>query len=319
MLKLDKANAAAAAVVCEVAAGTPGEKPEPLVAMLQPVTNAPGAGGDDVARATWYLAELLYRQFKSTPGDKVDEKVAQLQQLQGLYQQAASMGSAEWAVASLWRIASAFDHLAKVVDATPPPANLKPADLEAFRAVVRQQVEPLERQAAQVYQTCIDRAESLEVFSAALVGCRKRVDEASSPLRGPPPERPVAVDDLQRKAEATQSAADFEALALALLGAGRVNDALLHLNRALELDEARASTHSALGYALLLSGDANAARAAYGRALEADPTFDKARANLAALRCRFFDTEGARREVGLLKDVGGLVGPDVDPEWKSCK
>jgi Flp pilus assembly protein TadD len=86
-----------------------------------------------------------------------------------------------------------------------------------------------------------------------------------------------------------------------------------------ELEEARASAHSALGYALLLEGDAAAARAEYARALEADPTFDKARANLAALRCRYFDVEGARREVSVLKDPQALTGADVDPEWRSCK
>jgi Flp pilus assembly protein TadD len=77
--------------------------------------------------------------------------------------------------------------------------------------------------------------------------------------------------------------------------------------------------HSALGYAFLLSGDAQAARAEYGRALEADPTLDKARANLAALHCRFADVEGARREAAVIKDVASLASPDVDPEWKTCK
>ena len=61
-----------------------------------------------------------------------------------------------------------------------------------------------------------------------------------------------------------------------------------------------------------------AARAAYGKALDSDPTYEKARANLAALRCRFGDSEGAKRELALLKD-GALDGPDVDPEWKACR
>ena len=61
------------------------------------------------------------------------------------------------------------------------------------------------------------------------------------------------------------------------------------------------------------------ARAAYAKALEADPTYDKARLNLAALRCRFGDTEGAKRELSVLKDVGSLSGADVDTGWKACK
>jgi len=319
ILKLDKTNAVAAAVVCEVAASTPGEKLEPLVAMMTVVTNSPNAQGDDAAKGIWYLAELLYRQFKAIPADKLEDKIAALQQLQGLYQQAASLGSAEWAVASLWRIGNSLAHLADTVEATPVPAGLKANEIDEFRAAVRQQVEPLKRQAEQTFETCLSRADSLEVFSTAVVGCRKKVDEASSPLRAPPPERPVTVDELQKKAETTQGAADFEAVGLAFLGAGQLNNAILNFNRALELDEARASTLSALGYALLLGGDANAARGAYGRSLEADPTFDKARANIAALRCRFLDVEGARRESSVLKDPTALVGVDLDPEWKTCK
>ena len=89
------------------------------------------------------------------------------------------------------------------------------------------------------------------------------------------------MDELQKKAETTQNAAEFEALGLAYLGAGQVNNAILNLNRAIEIEDNRASAHSALGYAFLLTGDSASARGEYGRALEADPTFDKARANLA--------------------------------------
>lgn len=319
VLKLDKTNPVAAAIVAEVAAGTPGEKVEPLIAMMTTVTNSPNGVGDDAAKGLWYIGDMLYRQYKAIPPDQVEAKVAALQQLQGVFQQAAQMGSADWAVASLWRIGNGLAHIADVVEATPVPPGLKPAEVEEFRAAVKQQVEPLKAQADNAFETCISRAETLEVFNAAAVGCRKKVDEASSPLKGPPPEKAVDVAELKKKAETTQNAADFEAVGLAYLGAFQVNNAILNLNRAVEIDDARASAHSALGYAFLLNADAPAARAEYARALEADPTYDKARANLGALRCRFFDIEGAKRELSVVKDLSVLTGPDVDPEWKSCK
>jgi tetratricopeptide (TPR) repeat protein len=317
-LKVDKTNAAAAAIVAEVAASNPGEKIEPLVAMMTAVTNSPNGAGDDAAKGLWYVGDILYKQFKAIPSDKIEEKVAALQQLQGVFQQSASMGSAEWAVASLWRIANGLQHIADSVDATPAPAGLKPAEVEQFRQAVKAQVEPLRQNADSTYETCVSRAESLEVFSPAAIGCRKKVDEASSPLKGPPAERQVNVEELQKKAEATQNAADFEALGLAYLSAGQVNNAVLNLNRALEIDDARATTHSALGYAFLLTGDSAAARSEYGRALDADPTLDKARANLAGLKCRYSDVAGAKQEIAVVKD-GAIAGPDLDPEWKSCK
>ncbi len=318
-LKVDRANAAAAAIVAEVAASMPNEKIEPLVAMMTAVTNSPNGTGDDAAKGLWYIGDILYRQYKALPTENVEEKVAALQQMQGVFQQAAQMGSAEWAVASLWRIGNGFAHIADAVEATAVPAGLKPAEIEQFRAAVKQQTEPLKAQAENAYNTCISRADALEVFSPAVIGCRRKTDEAPNPLKGPPQERAVAVEELAKKAETTEAAADFEALGLAYLGAGQVHNAVLNYNRAVEIDEARASAHSALGYALLQSGDAAGAHAEYAKALDADPTYDKARANLAALRCRYFDVEGARREVSVLKDAGALSGPDVDPDWKGCK
>ena len=140
-----------------------------------------------------------------------------------------------------------------------------------------------------------------------------------SPLRGSVTERQINVEELTKKAETTQSAADFEQLGFQYLSAFKVNDAQLALNRAIELEDNRATAHSALGYSYLLQGDAMSARAEYGRALESDPTFEKARANLGALKCRFGDLEGAKRELSVIKDSGAIAGPDVDPEWKNCK
>jgi len=320
VLKLDRTNAAAAAIVAEVASKTPGEPLAPIVKMMTTVANAPTSDGDEVARGLWYTGEMMYRAFKALPADDIEGKVSALQELNGVYNQAASMGSAEWAVASLWRIGNGLANVAATVEATPVPAELtKPADIEQFRNAIKANVEPLKQQAQQAYEACLSRADQLEVFTAPVVGCRTQKDTATSPLTGAPPERAVNVTELRAKAEQTQSAQDFEALGLAYLGAFHIHDAILNLNRAIELEDNRASAHAALGYAFLLNKDGNAARAEYGRALEADPTYEKGRANLAALKCRFLDKEGAKRELSVIKDPGALTGPDVDPEWKSCR
>ncbi|MBX7113056.1 MAG: tetratricopeptide repeat protein [Myxococcaceae bacterium] len=320
VLKLDKVNSAAAAIVAEVqATSRSNEKPDALVALLTQVTNSPTGQNEETAKALWYLGEIMYRQYKALGADQVEQKVAMLQQLQGIYNQAASMGSAEWAVASLWRIGNGLQHIADTVEATPVPAGLSAAEVQQFRTAVKQQVDPLKEQANGAFQACLDRSEQLEVFTAAVVGCRKKTDEASNPLRGHPAERAVNADELQKKAEQTQNAADFEALGLAYLGGYQVKKAQMALTRAIELEDSRATAHNALGYALLLDGEANGARAEYGRALETDPTLEKARANIGALKCRFADTEGAKRELSVIKDTASLASPDVDPEWKSCR
>ena len=53
----------------------------------------------------------------------MEQKVAALQQLEGVYNQAASMGSSEWAVASLWKLGLRIQPLADAVEADPDPGR----------------------------------------------------------------------------------------------------------------------------------------------------------------------------------------------------
>jgi Flp pilus assembly protein TadD len=152
------------------------------------------------------------------------------------------------------------------------------------------------------------------------LGCRTKSDTVALPVPvAGAASQPGSLEELRKKAEATLTAESLEALGLGYLGANQFGLAQLTLGRVTELQDTRASAHNALGWALLNQGDAMGAREAYAKALEADPTYDKARLNLAALRCRFGDTEGAKRELSVLKDVGGLSGPDVDTGWKACR
>ncbi|MFZ5468628.1 MAG: tetratricopeptide repeat protein [Myxococcota bacterium] len=319
-LKLDKQNAGAAAIVAEVQATTASrEKPDALVELLTTIANGPNGQSEETAKGLWYLADILFKEYVGLPSADVEQKVASLQQLEGLYAQAAQMGSPEWAVASLWKIGLAYAHIADVVEATPMPAGLSAAEVQQFRGAVKEQVGPLRERADGAFKACLSRAGQLEVFSPAVIGCRSRAAEAKSPLPPPPDGRPVNVEEQQKKVEATLDAASMEALGLAYLGAMQIPLAQLALTRAIELEDSRASAHAALGYALLLQGEAMGAREEYGRALDADPTYEKARANLAALRCRFGDVEGAKRELSVLKEASGLSGPDLDKEWRSCR
>lgn len=320
-LKLDRTSAEAGAVVAEVAANSgKNEDTDALVKMLTTIVQSPNGQGEDAAKGLWYLAEILYRQYKAVPADQVEQKVAMIQQLEGLYTQAASLGSAEYAVASLWRLGTAYQHLADVVEASPMPDGMSAAEIQQFREAVKQQVAPIKERADSALGACLSRAESLEVFTPAVIGCRNKTDVAKLPISTPAAKPAVAgLDQIQRKVEQTLDAQTMETLGLAYLEARQLPKAQLALGRATELEDTRASSHTALGLALLLSGDAMGARAAYGKALDSDPTYEKARANLAALRCRFGDVEGARRELAVLKDANAISGPDVDPEWRTCK
>jgi Flp pilus assembly protein TadD len=223
-------------------------------------------------------------------------------------------------VASLWKLAMAYSHLADVVDATPAPAGASAAEVKAFQNAVKEQVAPLRQRADEAFKACLSRAEQLDVFSAAVVGCRTRSDSAALPVPSPgAPTKSASLEEVRKKAEATLSVDSLEALGMAYLESRQYGLAQLTFGRVTELQDTRASSHSALGWALLNQGDAMGAYAAYAKALDADPTYGKARLNLAALKCRFGDAEGAKRELSVLKDMASLTGPDVDTGWKACK
>ncbi|HEX4621584.1 MAG TPA: tetratricopeptide repeat protein, partial [Myxococcaceae bacterium] len=317
-LRVDKLDSKAGSIIAEVQAKTnPNENPKALVATLTAIAQGPNGQNEDTAKALWYLGEILFVHFKTMPADQVEQKVAALQELEGVYTQAASMGSPEWAVASLWRLGLAYQQLADSLETAPVPAGVT---AEQWHAAVKEQVEPVKQRSEGAYKACVARAQSLEVFSTAVIGCRQKSENVKSPLvAATPGPMPAGIQDLQKRAQGATDPAVYEALGVAYLQARRLSLAQLTLGRAAELQDTRPSTHNALGYSFLLAGDAMSARAEYGRALDSDPTFEKARANLAALRCRFGDPEGAKRELSLIKDTSGLTGPDVDPDWRACK
>ncbi|MGO8971449.1 MAG: tetratricopeptide repeat protein [Myxococcaceae bacterium] len=320
-LKLDKSQPLAASVYAEASSKLGGERPDVVARTLATVVNSPNGQGEETARGLWYLGDMLYRNFKTIPADHIDQKVAALQQLQGVYNQSASMGSAEWAVASLWKLGLALQSLAETVEATPVPAGATAAQAQQFKTAVQQQVQPIKDQAEEAFKTCLARASQLEVYSEAVLGCRSKSESVRSPLPSPgsPGALPGNIAELQRQAEAKQDAASMEALGLAYLDARQMGQAQLTLSRATELQETRASAQNALGIALLYQGEPMLARAAYDKALEADPAYDKARANLAALKCRYGDVEGARKELAQVKNPASVHGSDVDPDWRACK
>ncbi|MFP2913662.1 hypothetical protein ACLESD_53500, partial [Pyxidicoccus sp. 3LFB2] len=172
-LKLDPVSAGAAAVLAQVQAATAPTAPaDALIATLTKAVQGPNGQTEEAAKGLWYLGEILYRGYKDLPADKVEEKVAALQALEGIYTQAAQLGYPEWAVASLWKLGLAYGHIADVVEATPVPAGLSAAESQQFQAAVKEQVGPLKQRSDEAFKACLSRAESLEVFSAAVVGCR---------------------------------------------------------------------------------------------------------------------------------------------------
>lgn len=309
VLVYDEANLRAGAVLAEA---DPSEAP---AAALRK------GSGEAAARGSWHLAERDFEAFEALPAAELDRKIAALKKLQATYTKIAGMGAPEWAVASLWRLGGALQHVAEVVEGMPVPDTLDPEQRQVYKQALAEKVAPLREQAQQVFGTCLERAQAFQVFSDAVLGCRtgqsavEPIVSAAARCKG----QGCAMNpELQRKADRAGDGSTVAQLGVAWLERSQPALARLTLSRAVELNEKSSAAHGALGYAQLQLGDLIGAAAEYRRALETDPANDRARASYAALKCRVGDREGAREELQQIKDKSQLAGGDVDPQWKKC-
>jgi cellulose synthase operon protein C len=285
---------------------------------LMAASQSPGSDVDAISKGLWYAAELQFQAFKRIPSEDLEKKAGALQQLEALYTQAASLGSAEWSVAALWRMGMAYSHLGQSLKTAAAPAELSPEEADQWRDAFKQQSVALLARADETLKLCTTRADELGVYTTGALGCRKReesveVRSVSASAGG----EPALTEELVRATEGNQDPAAIETLGLAYLAAGKVPLAQLTLSRAVELGGI-GRAQNALGFANLILGDASSASAMYEKAL-AGPSRDRARANLAALKCRFGDAEGARKELAKIKDTEKLQGPDLDSQWRACR
>ena len=72
------------------------------------------------------------------------------------------------------------------------------------------------------------------------------------------------------------------------------------------------------GLALARRGEFGDAHDAFAKALEVDPNSDLAHADLAGLRCRFGDAEGARAELQKIH-AAPETSALLDPDWQRCR
>jgi cellulose synthase operon protein C len=306
----------AAALLAEMDASSgAGEVREDLVGTL-----ASGSGGeasDAAARGLFYVGEVLFRRYKSLPAEPLEDKVQALQQLDALYTQTASAGSAEWAIGAMWRAALAYQHLGELMASSSVPQGASAAEAAQWRAAMKEQAAALTTRADETFKVCVSKADSLGVYTTQALGCRKHADGVHPSSPSPSARFASISEEIVKQAEQKPDGAALEALGIAYLATGRVPLAQLTLGRAIELGS-RPSAHNALGLAALLMGDPMSARAAYEKAIESGGT-DKAYANLAALKCRYGDVEGAKRELSRIRSVDQLKAPDVDSQWRACR
>ncbi|MBK7860450.1 MAG: tetratricopeptide repeat protein [Archangiaceae bacterium] len=303
----DPNSARAAAVLAQVS-GTPSDGAAETLAISE---------GEPAARGLWHSAEGEFDAFYGLEATKLEQKVAAWSALEQTYAQIIGQGSAEYTVASLWRMGLGYQDLAETLLEVPAPKDVDKAE---WKAAAEEQAQPLRERAEQTFGLCVQKADEQGVFSEAAVGCRQKSDDVKiAAFRVKPRGEKISVaPEVQRKVDLQRDAAALSTVASQWLQVGNPAMARLVFARALEQNKSLATAQTGLGYALLQLGDAMAAGAAYREALSLEPSNALAHGNLAALKCRFGDQAGARAELEQVNDKSQLRGPSADPAWKGC-
>lgn len=93
------------------------------------------------------------------------------------YTEVVKLRSPEWAVASLFRIGEANAHLAKTIQAVPPPRAFTAEQAQLFRDKLSEQTLPIEDQAAEAMVLCLQKSAELNVFNTWTGRCLAYLEE----------------------------------------------------------------------------------------------------------------------------------------------
>jgi tetratricopeptide (TPR) repeat protein len=321
VLRGDPGNARAAAILGRalLAQNKTAEAQTRLAGLTKQVVKAARGSGDTDAAAEVYflLGEALYKDFSALPASELEKKAGAVGNLEQAYTAAARLGSGNWAVGGLYRLGMAYAALASDVMKTPVPAGTDPAQV---KQILAQQSQALTGKADEMFSACVRKARDLEVFTSFALGCAQKapVDEGTPSAASGSADASKVSALREAIAKNPSDVAALDELGATYLAAGDARRARLTFVRDGQVDATRPAAWLGAGLALARLGEFGDAHDAFAKALEVDPNSDLAHADLAALRCRFGDAEGARAELQKVH-AAPEASPLLDPDWQRCR
>ncbi len=263
---------------------------------------ASGSVAEDAARAAFGLGDLVFRQFEriGLEGDLQTAAAAKaelLAELENAMVDAVAYNRGTWAVAALHRVGLAYASFARFLESAPVPEGLAAGELQQYQTLVAEQVAQIQAKANDYFDTCLTKARSLGVMSAAVLGCHERGPEATLGVVSINPQNPRTTQAAleQALAKNPKDLDVLDQLAELHLLRGEAARAKLVAGRGSELDERDGRFFNKLGMAELALGQPQEAYFAFKKAAELGHPY--AAASLAALLLDFKDTSGAARAV----------------------
>ncbi len=125
-----------------------------------------------VAGTVFKLNEPLYSEFAAAPlndGSKIEKQVGDKQvklvKLAANYEQIIDLGSAEYSVASLYRLGEAHENFASALFKAPAPPGASQGDIDKIKTELEKVAFPLKEEAYKFFETAYKRSREVETFT----------------------------------------------------------------------------------------------------------------------------------------------------------
>ena len=280
-------------------------------------------GPEWLAKAQYLLGEVVRADYErvqlkgnADDGAALQQKFQLLAELEASYVSAIQVGDPEWAMGGLYRIASAYRHMAEFLDTAPAPQGITAADEKAYRAALSERSAPMQKKSQEALDACRTQARKLEAFNRFAKACASgaNVDEDADKPRA----RPTGVvvpgrEQLeQRLIENPKDVTTLTQLMRAAIGVKDYPLARLLALRALEIDDNSAELNNLHGVASYGANDAQSAADAFKKALRSNGRHGPSLHNLGVLYSAFGDDAKAKE---YFQKAGGQdsSSPDVLP------
>jgi tetratricopeptide (TPR) repeat protein len=269
---------------------------------------ASSGGAADVAlsaEAQFRLAGMLLEDFRKVrfgAGQEdvvvVQTKMQLLDTVNQFYAGVVGMKDPVWAIASLYKLASAYEDFARFLGGAPVPNDLNAEQKKQYKQMLTQQVSANRKQAKTYLDACKKNVRSKKIFGSYAMACvsgklsavtdqtsRRRTSKVGG----------QAIDGLRQKLLKNPSNLEnLVELAIKSVAAGDLHYARLVLSKALEVDSNHAKSLNLLGVVEQLLGNDQMAYDYYRNASAANARLLAPRLNMAGLFVKYMDTTRAK-------------------------
>lgn len=281
---------------------------------------------DQSGHARFLLAQLSLERFRAIRMKSAEdqqalgEKVKAFQVLSNELQEVIKLGAGRWPIAGLYLLGQTHYDLGRFIADSPLPQGLSEADKKTYIQELNKQAGSYMTEADKVFKSCIDAAQTNDVFTRYVDGCRARgrkmiredadLNRAPAKTSGSEPPRAKAIrKELIEKSKDVNLLFD---LGETYVRADQPQTATGIFSRILELDKENARAIASIGVASIYTNDFDGAYESFKQALKIDSRNATALYNLAGLYKQFgFQTKFA----GMKDKMRGVPKPKLLHPW----